>query len=224
MVAEQIRRSQIARRAAAIEEQRREAPGCTIVTISRGLGTGGTEIAHVVAERLGWSLWDKKLVEAIAEDAHVRTRVVEHFDEKTVSAIETLAHALAGDYEVGNFLYRRHLARALLSIAQVGHAVILGRGAQYLLRDALHVRVLASWDFRVRRLMDEGMTREQAEEEIRRTDRERAAFVRQLFDKDIDDPTDYDLVIKTDSFGIQGAADVILAAIGVRCRMPATTP
>jgi len=213
IVHEQIMRSQMARSAAARLEKRDLAESRSILTISRQYGSGGSEIARIVAERLGWSLWDRELVEAIAQDAGVRTSVVEHFDERTVSELEALAHSLAGDHEVGNFLYRRHLAHALLAIRRIGHAVIVGRGAQYILRDSLSVRIIASFDHRIKTLMARGIGRKQAEEEIRRSDHERAEFIRRTFDRDIDDLEYYDLVLRTDRFGLEGAADIVVSAV-----------
>lgn len=217
MVSEQIRRSEIAKRAAQ-EVAPPEAAYCDIVTISREIGSAGTKIAQIVAERLGWSFWDKDLVDAIAEDAHVQTKVVEQFDEKTISNLDAFAHTLAGNYAVGSFLYRHHLARALLSISKIGHAVIIGRGANFLLTDKLNVRIFASLDLRIKLLVQQGMTSEQARQIIHHSDRERNSFIRKIFEKDINDPLGYDLLIKTDNFGIDSIVDIIITAIEVRCR------
>lgn len=216
MVLQQITRAELAKQTSRGAEEVPLSESDTILAISRQLGSGGKQIAELVAQRLGWSLWDRDLVEAIAEDANVATRVVEHFDEKTVTELDALAHALAGDYEVSGFLFRRHLARALLAISKIGHAVIIGRGANLILRDSLSVRIVASREFRINMLRKRGLTPDQAREEIRRSDNERAGFVRKTFGRDIDDPTDYDLVVRTDDFGVEGAASLVIAAIRLR--------
>lgn len=216
IVREQISRSYIAREAVGRAEEQWQAYECSTVTVSRELGSSGGEAARLAAEHLHWSFWDRNLVEAIAEDANVRTRVVEQFDERTVSELETLAHSLAGNYEMGNFMYRHHLARALLSISRIGHAVILGRGANLLLRNSLNIRVYASLGYRVHKLIERGLTAKEAEDAIERSDRERASFIRKVFGKDINDPTTYDLMIRTDHFGPDGAAELIVTGVAIR--------
>jgi len=211
----QVRRSQEAQRAARHVPGGREAEAepRAVITISRQLGSGGRLVAQKLAERLGWGLWDKELVDAIAESAEVSRRIVEQFDERTVSEIELFVRSVAGETDVGGFIYRRQLARAVASIARHGNAVILGRGANFLLKGALNVRTVASEEVRVKNLMTfEGLTREEALEQMRRSDRERAAFVWQTFGKDLHDPLAYDLTITMDRFSIDGAVEIILSA------------
>lgn len=217
LIDERVTRSRIMREAS-LHAGREEAapPGPTIV-ISRQLGSGGKLVAERVAERLGFDLWDKNLVDAIASDAFVTRRLVESFDEKTVSEIDLLARTFAGQPEAGGFLYRRHLAHTLLAIAKAGNAVIVGRGANFILTDALSVRVIATDQYRESKLMEfEGLSRDDARRCIHDSDRERAAFIRQVYDRNVADPLDYDVVAVVDCFGIDGVTDIVIAALKAR--------
>ena len=214
MIDHQVRKSRIMQEAAKAEGRVVEPPHGPTIVISRQLGSGGKLVAQRLAERLDFALWDKNLVDAIANDAYVSRRLVESLDEKTISEIDLLARTIAGHPEAGGFLYKRHLARALLAISKHGNAVIVGRGANFLLPDALSVRVVASESLRIRNLMEyEGVTEEDARRLIRESDHERAAFVRSVYNRDVEDLYAYDLIAVTDCFGVEGVAEIVLTAL-----------
>jgi len=192
-----------------------EAP--RVITVSRQLGSGGRIVAEILSRRLGWSLWDRELVDAIAENTALARSLVERFDEKTVSDIEALVRSAMGEPELGGFMYKRQLTRVVFSIAKHGAAVILGRGANFLLPKALNVRIEAAEETRIANMIRvEGLTHPEAVERIHLSDRERAAFTRKVFDRDIGDCRSYDIVIQADCFTPAQAAEVILAAAGIR--------
>jgi cytidylate kinase len=215
LVDEQLGLSRASQRAAMRELGLGEPPvkPGPVITISRQLGVGGRRIAESLAKRLGWSLWDKDLVDAIAKGAEVSTRVVEAFDEKTVSELDRLASALTGQYEIGGFLYGQHLVRVILAVARHGYAIILGRGANFLLTGAMHIRLVASDSYRIKNIMDDlHVSREEALDRIYQSDRERAKFIRDIYGRDIEDPLAYDMVITVDSFGTEGCVELIITA------------
>lgn len=218
LVVEQLRRSELAAKHAA-EGAAAPETGGPVITISRELGSGGRVVAERLASILNWSLWDKELVNAIARNASVQSKVVESFDEKAISEIEVMMRAIMGEHELGGFLYSRHLARAVISIAKRGNAIILGRGANFLLKGALRVRVHATNEVRVANLKRfEGWTEDQAIEAIRKSDRERSVFVRRMFRRDVNDPEAYDLVILSDHLNVEGTTGTIITAL--RHRFP----
>lgn len=213
LVSEQLRRTELAARARAEEAPLAEGVS-PVITISRQLGSGGRKIAERLVSVLEWSLWDKELVNAIARNASVRRQIVESFDERTISEIELLTRSIMGEHDLGGFLYYRHLARAVMSIGRLGNAIILGRGANFLLKDALNVRIHASLERRIENLMRfEGWTRQRAEQAIRRSDRERSVFTKRMYGEDAADCSHYDLVVKTDELDIEGAVRTILTAL-----------
>ncbi len=224
LVDRQISRSTALRRAAMSEEDYgRDLSGPeTVITVSRQFGSRGRLVATRLSERLDWSLWDKDLVDTIARDAEVSRRVVESFDERTISEIDRLAHSLIGKYEAGGFNYERHLAKVLMSVAKYGYAVILGRGSSFLVPQALNVRLIATEQFRTENIRAElGISREEAKELVNRTDRERAEFIRRAFNKDVSDPLNFDLVLKMDSFDVDEATELILNALELRTKRQA---
>lgn len=215
LVSRQVRKSEVARQRE-IENGRPCAD--SVVTISRRMGSGARIIAEKLARELGWSLWHRELVDAIADHAHVSQRVVQAFDERTIGEIELFARGMFGDQEMAGFLYPRHLARAVKSIAKLGNAIILGRGANYILPDALRVRLDASDDVRIANMVKfEGMTPQAATEKIHASDRERHHFLTSVYGRDTVGHAVFDLTIWMDCWTNDEAVQIILAAVKARC-------
>jgi len=215
LVSEQVGRSELAR-------QREKVNGkpCdhSVVTISRRMGSGARIIAQKLADELGWSLWDKELVNAIADNAHVSQKVAQEFDEHTMSEIELFARGMFGDHERAGFLYPKHLAKAVKSIAKIGNAIILGRGANFILQDALNIRIDASDERRIENMMRyEEMTRDDAIAKLHDSDRERQHFAENVFGRDRAESAVYDLTIWMDKFTNDDAVKIILEAVKARC-------
>ncbi len=190
-----------------------------VVTISRQLGAEGTEAAQKLAEMLGepWRVWDQQIIDAIANHAEVRREIVQSLDEHAQGEIDTVVKSLLGIGGIETPSYRKHLAEVLLTIERAGFAIILGRGANFLLPRALNVRLRASLPVRIQRVMERmNLTREQAERAIRDSDRQRAAFVKQTFGRDIDEDGAYDLILYTDDLSPEGTARIIHTAVLVR--------
>ena len=216
LVSRQVHRSQLARQEEA--ERGKDCHGM-VIAISRSMGSGARIIAGKLAGDLGWSLWDKELIDTIAKDASVSRKVVEKFDEHTISEIELLARAALGDHEMGDFLYSKHLARAIAAIGKLGNAIILGRGGTFILPDALSIRIDASFDVRVRNMMSfENLTHDEAAAKIRQSDRDREHFLESTFGKDRAHTAHYDLTIWMDRFTNDDAVRIIKTAIDARCK------
>ncbi|MER3473018.1 MAG: hypothetical protein C4335_03080 [Armatimonadota bacterium] len=190
-----------------------------VVTISRQMGTGGAEVAQKLVEMLGppWQMWDQQIIDAIANHADVRKEMVQSLDEHAQNEIDTVVKSLLGVGGIEAPGYRRHLAEVLLTIERAGFAVILGRGANFVLPRALNVRLKASLPVRVQRGMQRrNLSRRQAEQAIRESDKQREAFVRQMFGRDIDEEGAYDMVIYTDDLPPEGVAQIIYTALRVK--------
>jgi cytidylate kinase len=111
--------------------------------------------------------------------------------------------------------YVSQLARIVLAAARGAHCVFVGRGAQFMLpRDrGLAVRLVAPERFRVERIMRlEGRSAADARQRVEQLDRGRAEFVERFFHHAVADPHLYDLVINTERWGMEGAAEQIAAA------------
>lgn len=202
-----------------VQKRERMPMVCPVVTISRQMGTGGAEVAQKLVEMLGppWQMWDQQIIDAIANHADVRKEMVESLDEHAQNEIDTVVKSLLGVGGIEAPGYRRHLAEVLLTIERAGFAVILGRGANFVLPRALNVRLKASLPVRVERVMQQrNLSRHQAEQAIRESDKQREAFVRQMFGRDIDEEGAYDMVIYTDDLPPEGVAQIIYTAVRVK--------
>ena len=192
-----------------------------VITISRAMGSGGRIVARKLADDLGFSLWDRELIDLMAKEADVASKVVESFDEKDASEIELLIRGALGDHVSAGFIYPLHLARAVAIIASVGNAVILGRGANYLLKNALNIRMDASLEKRIENMMVyEEIDRHAAERKIKRSDKERKQFVQKVFGKEKMSYSHFDLCLWMDKFTAADAAEIIETAYRRRFKVP----
>lgn len=217
LVDRQVRRAELAQKRL-LEDGRvqPEQPG-PVVTVSRELGSGGRLAARALADMLDFSHWDSELVEQIAADAHVGERLVRALDERVLSETEVLVRHMAGEPKIGGFLYKRQLTRTLLHIARIGSAVILGRGANFVLPQALNVRVIASKGLRIHNMVQfEGLKPNEAEHLLEVSDRQRAEYTRRLWGRDQADPLLYDMVLRMDEMTPEHAAKIIATAVEVR--------
>jgi Cytidylate kinase-like family len=163
------------------------------VTIEREFGCGASEIASLVASRLGWSLWDERLTQEIARLTKSTPQAVEQREWRTDPVVyRVFKDFLRGAFEGGlPPTNRLHLldARRIAAVSEMavkaalssGPSVIVGRGSQYFLRnrkDVFHVFLYASRDHKIRKLISGGATEDKAIEQIDTTDKARAAFVR----------------------------------------------
>jgi cytidylate kinase len=115
--------------------------------------------------------------------------------------------------------YLQCLRQVVLSLGHHGDAVIVGRGAQYLLppQCALRVRLVAPLEFRARTLAEHaGLSFKDARAKIKTTDITRTTFIWKTFHSSADSPLNYDLVINTAETGIAGATDIVIAAIATK--------
>lgn len=206
----QLRKSELAR------EQRIESGQVIVnpvITIRRTMGSGGRIVARKLADDLGFSLWDKELIDAIAAASEMPKSIVEAFDEKTISEIRLLIYAVLGKYDLSGFMYLKHLTRMAAAIASVGNAVILGRGVNFLLPNALNIRMDASLERRIENMMSyEGEDRHKAEGKIRKSDRERERFLRDVFGKERVRSFNYDVSLWMDKFTAAEAVEIIKVA------------
>ncbi len=191
------------------------------ITVSKQLGSGGVAIARKAAAELGWQAFDKEILEEIARHTHTRRRLVAEMDEKVIGGLREYIEHLIVPQAVTRGAYLSELTEVVLALAHKGRVILVGRGANWLLdaRFGLRVRVFAPLEVRVRQLMaDERVDRDEAESRIRRTDDDNRAFIAKVFDKDIDDPAGYDLVINRAEMGEDAAAATVVSAVRAKLR------
>jgi cytidylate kinase len=185
------------------------------IAISREAGAGGEEIARLVGETLGWPVLDKQLVEFMAERFHVDRNILSLLDETKTNWVRETLGSLLDHRLISQDAYLKHLGYVIMLAAYQGHVVIVGRGAQFLLpRDrGLCVRIVALERDRIRQICQGGQLSEQeARRLMRDVDENRKEFVRRYFHHDIDQPSVYDFVLNSSSFGYEKTAELIVAA------------
>jgi len=189
-----------------------------VIAITRQLGSGGRRIGEALGERLGWPVYDKEILEMLARKSHAgyRKEMFEAVDETTQSEIERMLNAFLGQADQSAYFYL--LPKAILTLAQI-NCIILGRGANLLLPDALKVRVEASMPTRLANMMRfENLSAEQARRKIKLSDRSRDKFLNELLSilpakyQGCRKRLMYDLVINTDCFSPADAAAMIALA------------
>jgi cytidylate kinase len=192
------------------------------VTISRLYGAGGIRVAEALAGALGFTNIDREVVEQAAAQLGMDPQVAESLDERAPALIEKAGLALAAaEIPPTPSLEDRALAeavrRVIESLAATGGYVILGRGGQAALRDradAIHLQLVGLLEDRARRIAEwRGIPLDEAREQCRQVDADRAAYVRRFHDVDIADPLLYDAVLNTSRLGIDGAVEAALAVV-----------
>lgn len=197
-----------------------------VITISRAAGARGTTIAEETVRQLKarppmpkhrpWTLFNQNLIQHVIKEHGLSERTADYFPEDNPGQIRATIGEIAGLHS-GTYTTMRRTAESIRRLAQTGNTVIVGRGGGLLTADIAHsvrVRLVGSIEQRVRYLSNvSGLTRAEAEEEIRRLDHSRKRYIRRLFNQDIENPLIYDLVINTDRYSDAQVAAIIITAL-----------
>ena len=196
-----------------------------VVTISRQYGAGGRRVGPAIAQALGFRFVDREIAEEAARRMGVDPETVQGWDERAPAIVEELGLALAaaapgfGIPHVPD-LDDRALAeatrRVIVSLADAGSYVILGRGAQAALSDrddVIHLSLVGEPEDRARQVMQsQGCDRKEALALCERVDGERAGYVRRFYWRDIKDVLLYDCVLNTSRLSLDDAVAVSVDA------------
>jgi cytidylate kinase len=182
-----------------------------VITVEREYGCGAANIARTIADRLGWKLWDQEITEEIARRLRCKKEMVAQREERLDSMFYRLVKAfMRGSFEPHidtadlELLDAEHLAglfeKVVKEIAGRGNCVIVGRGANWFLRDrddAFHTFLYAPYDEKMRRMLDQGETERDASQLLESVDRDRAAFIRKYYGKVWPERSLYNLMMNT---------------------------
>jgi cytidylate kinase len=198
-----------------------------ILTVSRLYGSGGSEVAAIVAKTLGWSLLDNAVVDAVAARMGMSVAEVQAREERVPSLVERLTAAMAmGSQEWVSPMAaaKRPTDEQLIEVTHRiieeaidrGPLVVVGRGTQEMLaerKDTLHVFCYAPRKALIARTMQrEGLSSEEASRLVDETNKQRDQWVRLHWERDRRAHENFDLSVNTERLGIQGAADQIVFA------------
>jgi cytidylate kinase len=199
-----------------------------VITISREYGSGGSRVAEVLGQRLGWRLIDNALIAEIARSISASPEAVRSHDETVDPWFHRMARALwRGGYEgavtrteaepLDSDGIARLWNRVIREAAEIGHCVVVGRGGQCLLQgrpDTFHVKVYAPMSLRVRNLEAIEPVGTDLAAAAHECDRRWAEYIRHYFDQDWMNPHLYHLMLCA-SVGVDRAAHSILCAAGL---------
>ena len=194
-----------------------------IVTISREFGSGGRTIGKMVAEKLGYAFYDTEIIDQVVRDTGLSREIVERYDEYAThknSFLYSIAVNAGGDNYSGlSFANRVQVAQVNLikKLADEGNCVIMGRGADYILRereDCLNVFVRANMDFRAKHVLEAyGETDVKIEDRLHDKDVRRKVFYRSFAMREWGACENYNLMLDSGVIGIEKCADIICSIV-----------
>lgn len=198
-----------------------------VITISRQYMAGGSDVAAQVADALGWTVIDDALIDAVAERSGFSPEDVQSLEESVPSFMERFAQSSAlsspenllstpNAIDGPATVKLAHVTREVIEeLGRQDRLVFVGRAAAAVLtseRDVIHVRLVASLEFRVHEAIDRlGLGEQEARSEVEERDRGRERYHKELFGRDWSDPVNYHLVLNTEVLGRAGAAQLVVA-------------
>jgi cytidylate kinase len=199
--------------------------GKEIITIGREFGSGGHEVGRRLAAELGLKLYDKELLKLMAQESNICEQVLEDYDEKNTGSLlySIMMDVYPSMNYVGNTLQRQIYKAQYDTIRKIGEkggCVIVGRGADYILRDIPRVTsvfIHASEEFRVSRIMEyEHVNEQKAKDIISKADKKRASFYNFQTEKKWGSVASYNLSLDASDIGIDGCVSVIRAYLELK--------
>lgn len=204
-------------------------PAPPLITVTRQYASGGSDIARLVAQALGWTLIDNDFVDQVARLAGLSPEEVAQREERAPSLLERLARTLAvaspemfistsGSppvVDADEATIVKMTERVIAEAAAEGRVVLVGRGAQALLAlrgNALHAYVVAGKPWRRKLAVERlGVDPANVDRVVDETDKQRDHYVKAHYGRDRQDLTTYDLVLNAERLGFEGAAALVVA-------------
>ena len=192
-----------------------------IITISREFGSGGRTIGHKVAEKLGIPFYDKELVDHIAMESGFAPQYVEEHGEhspgKSFFSYAFAHHGVPGvmnGLSTADFLWNIQ-CNVILQLAEKGPCVIVGRNADYILKDrkdCLHAFIHADMDFRADRIVRlYGESEKSPEARLQEKDKRRRVNYQHYTGRAWGTAQNYDICLNSSTIGIDECVDIIVA-------------
>lgn len=178
----------------------------SVYTISRQYGCGGSKLAIKLAELSGYELVWREIINQVAIQIGSPDMALAVIDELGLLGISP-------DEETW-IKYRDAIRQAVISKAEKGKVVIVGRASQLILKDfpnSCHIKIIASLETRIKNIQETKQVNENAAKaQIEVSDRNRKNFIKKFYQVDWNDPSLYDLTISTDHFDLNNLANWIV--------------
>ena len=191
-----------------------------VITVGRQYGSGGREIGTMLAEKLGIAYYDDMLLKDAAKESGLCEDLFRSFDERPKSflysvAMDPYSFSMNHVMPKGSIEQQVYLATydTIKKLADKGPCVLIGRCADYALKDrddVINLFITAPLENRIERVARRnGITRDEAKERIKRTDKSRASYYNYYSSKDWGDAKSYDLCIDSSLLGIEGTVELL---------------
>ena len=187
-----------------------------IITIARGFGSGGKTIGKMLSESLGIPYYDKDLIKLASEESGINEALFGKSDEKVKGGIFGKPKKYSGELAKPNsseFVSEENLfgyqAEIIKNLADKGSCIIIGRCADFVLKDRKDVIKVFIWADMPTCIKNAnivcGLSEREAEKQIERTDKARSAYYKAHTGKDWDDVRNYDLCLNTSRLSLKSA-------------------
>ena len=190
------------------------------ICFSRKIGVGALEVADILAEKIGYRVFDREILEQMASNANVSQKTVAFFDELYPGKLSEFGALLFGEKSFIKSDYSRHLFKTVLSLAYLDPSIFVGRGTHLILpRDRiLAVRCIGGKAHRIKRLTRILKTKKtEAEKKLKNIDKEQREFFKKVHGKKEASPYEFDMVINFDYISEpQWAADIVEKAFVIK--------
>ena len=202
--------------------EKNSAPRPLAIAISRETGAGGTTVSELLARRLSeaektpgaspWAIFDAGLAKQVLEDHKLPGNLERFMAEDARLPVESIVEEVLGLHPSAWTLVQ-HTTRTILRLAGLGHAILVGRGANVItarLPNVFSVRLVAPLPKRIQHAADYyQLTEAEAARFVRERDHARRRYLARYFNADINDPTLYDATLNTTRFGFARTAEAI---------------
>ena len=207
-----------------------EKSGNFVVTLGRQFGCGAREIGQMVAKMLDVSYYDKELLLEAAKQSGVAPAIFEASDERTPKFFSSLwsfnlgyysGTLFAGDQPVKEDNVYQAQSQVMVDLAHKGSCVIVGRSADYILRnetEVISIFLHSSMEDRIKRIVKRGdcKTKKEAREMAIKQNKLRANYYNFYTDKHWGESESYDLSIDSSKLGPEGTAKLIVDYVKTR--------
>ena len=191
-----------------------------IITISREFGSGGRTIGRMVAERLGIPFYDKELVEQVALESGFAPKFVEehgeHAPSKSIFSYAFVPQGVPGvmnGMSAADFLWSIQ-CNVILQLAEQGPCVIVGRNADYVLKDradCLHAFIHADKDYRAERIVRlYGESEKSPLTRLNEKDKRRKVNYQHYTGRTWGQAQNYDICLDSSVLGIETCTDILV--------------
>ena len=189
-----------------------------IITVSREFGSGGRSIGKLVAEKLGYDYYDSELVERVAKETGFSEEYIADAGEYAPGrsmlsyAFSTGTPHTGASMNATDYLWATQ-CRVIMEIAEKGNCVIVGRCADYILRqreDCLNVFIHADKEYKAKRIVElYGVTDKSPEKRLNEKDGKRKVNYKYFTGREWGVPSNYHICLNSGYFGNEKCADII---------------